>query len=122
MTGKECAENWKKIVAIYMEDIKNENARPDHTMDKILAVMDADSVCSAFAAVAAAKPHDGRISPANRKFLEEAFLPDECENWDRKNPMVYAGIDDMHMAHVDNLVSQLRAKWESVVLSCISAV
>ena len=112
MNGKECAANWKIIVSIYKEDIKKDDARPDHTMGRILGEMDIESARAAFAAVAAVKPYDGRISPWNRKFLAEASLPDECMAWDHSNPMVYAGVDDIHMSHVDNLVTQLRVAAE----------
>lgn len=111
MSGKECAENWKKIISAYKENIRSGDSRPDHTMDRILDVMDIESAHTAFAAVAAVKPYDGRISPRNRDFLTKTSIPDECRNWDRSNPMVYAGVDEIHMAHVDNLVTELRKRY-----------
>ena len=112
MNGKECAENWKKIVSAYKENIRSGDSRPDHMMDKILDVMDIESAYVAFAAVAAVKSHDKRISPWNRDFLAKASIPDECKDWDPGNPMVYAGIDEIHMSHVDNLVTKLRKRYE----------
>lgn len=52
MNGKECAENWKKIISAYKENIRSGDSRPDHTMDRILDVMDIESAHTAFAAVA----------------------------------------------------------------------
>lgn len=114
MSGKECAENWKKIISAYKENIRSGDSRPDHTMDKILDSMDIESTYTAFAIVAAVKPHEDRISSWNRKFLAEASLPDECRAWNHSNPMVYAGIDDIHMAHVDDLVTELRKRYKEM--------
>ena len=111
MNGKECADKWKMIVSAYKENIRSGDSRPDNTMDRILDVMDVESAHTAFAAVAAVKSYDGRISPRNRNFLAEASIPDECRKWDHSNPMVYAGIDEIHMAHVDNLVTELRKRY-----------
>ena len=108
---------WKDVVTAY-KDTREEN-RPDTTTDAILAKMTLSDAITVFSLVAKIKEHDGRIYGTNRDFMNERFSAFSDNNydvarlatdWTRDNPFIHAGLDDIHTAHIDNLITELRKR------------
>ena len=107
MKGKEIKDYWKEIVKIYKETIKQDN--PKITMDTIYQRLDKAKVNETFATIAAIKSKDGRISPQNRQKLKSIPVDPDNLVWSSSNPVIYAGVDDIHTSHIDNLITELEA-------------
>lgn len=105
MRGKEIKDCWKEIVKIYKETIKQDN--PKITMDTIYQRLDKAKVNETFATIAAIKSTDGRISPRNREKLKVIPIDPDNVIWDCSNPVIYAGVDDIHTSHINNLITEL---------------
>lgn len=106
MNNKECAKTWKTITKIY-EETRTEN-NPRKTMDQIVMSVGMDATKEAFATVAAIKKHDGRIYGTNRDYMNS--IPVNLEAVERKseNPVIHAGLDDIHTTHINQLITELR--------------
>ena len=61
-----------------------------------------------FATVAAIKKHDGRIYGKNREYMNSIPVDSEIVEWRSGNPVVYAGLDDIHTTHINQLITELR--------------
>lgn len=107
MKGKEIKDYWKEIVKIYKETIKQDN--PKITMDTIYQRLDKAKVNETFATIAAIKSKDGRISQQNRQKLKSIPVDPDNLVWSSSNPVIYAGVDDIHTSHIDNLITELEA-------------
>lgn len=105
MTSKECMEAWKKVVQIYNE---TRGTTPEVTMNKIIDSLGVENTKEVFATVAAIKEHDGRIYGENRKYMDSIPVNPESVEWNYSNPMRYAGLDDIHPAHINQLITELR--------------
>ena len=107
MSGMECADNWRKVVKIY-KDLRPKN-NPEETARHIINELGYENTLYVFSVVAQIKSWDGRISRKNREFLKHNVNTDEnIAKWERGNPMIYAGLDDIHSAHIDNLITEMR--------------
>ena len=104
MTPSETATVWRSIVYIYNE---TREKGPKETMQKILERWDLADVKETFATVAKIKEHDGRIYGLNRKAM--ASTPTNPEAVERVfgNPMFTAGLDDIHPAHIHQMITEL---------------
>ena len=98
-----CAKAWKKVCNCY-DETRDEN-NPCVTMQKIVDELGMEQTREVFATVAKIKEHDGRISAYNRKQLENVVVNPECLI--NGNPIMYAGLDHIHTAHIDNLITEL---------------
>lgn len=107
MTPKECANAWKEIIRVYKDTIEES---PQFTVNKIIENLGFDKTKEVFATVAAIKKHDGRIYGKNRKYMESIQVNSDAVEWKYGNPMVSAGIDDIHTAHINQLITELRMR------------
>lgn len=105
MNPRECANVWETVCNCYDETIKTAN--PEIAMDKIIEKVGMRRAKEVFATFAKIKKNDGRISGYNRKKLENIAVNEKCLERSESNPMINAGLDHIHTAHVDNLISQL---------------
>lgn len=102
----ELASNWKRIVAIYRETIEFNN--PELTVKRMIEALGFEALTKTFAVVARIKQNDGRIYGENRKFMNCITVDEDAVKWERDNPMIYAGLDDIHTSHINNLITEIR--------------
>ena len=111
----EIAKNWKVIVRIYNS---SKTMTPDNTAKIIVETLGYDQAVETFAVIAAIKIHDGRIYGANRDWLNSVYYASkaydlEVTAWSRENPVIYAGLDDIHTAHINQIITALRKMKEA---------
>ncbi len=105
LTPLEYSKIWKEVVDTYN---KTKNLGPNETVDKILENLSFSDVKETFAAVAAIKSHDGRIYGKNRTYMNEVEVNPDGVVWESRNPFIYAGLDDIHTTHINQLIDSLR--------------
>ena len=98
MNAKEIANIWKEVVKIYNNT--RENNLPEKTMEEIIRKFGLEK--------AAIKKHDGRIYGKNREYMNSIPVDSEIVEWRSGNPVVYAGLDDIHTTHINQLITELR--------------
>lgn len=106
LNKSELAANWKQIVAIYRKTIEFNN--PEFTVKKITEALGIEASVETFAVVTRLKKNDGRISGENRNFMNRIMVDEDAVKWERGNPMIYTGLDDIHTSHVNNLITEIR--------------
>lgn len=106
MTSIEIANTWKEIVKIYNET--RETTPPEDTMCDIIHKFGIKKTEEVFATIAAIKKHDGRIYGVNREYMDGISVVTENVERRRENPIIYAGLDDIHTAHINQLITELR--------------
>lgn len=104
MTSKECAKAWKMVVSIYDE---TRDETPAVTMQRIIKELGKQQAMEVFATVVAMKKDDGRISDKNKEAMNAVEYNHESAVWGNGNPMVYAGLDFIHPAHINQLITEL---------------
>lgn len=77
-------------------------------MNQIIEWLGIDNTKEVFATIATIKKYDGRISHINREYTNSIPVNRLCIRPLRDNPVIYAGLDDIHMAHIDQLITELR--------------
>lgn len=107
MTTRELAEVWKGLVKIYKET-RFTTADPRDCIRQATSRYGREAVLETLAAVAALKIGDGRIYPENRAFLKNVEFEPMAGRWDNRNHLIYAGIDTIHTAHINQLIEALR--------------
>lgn len=105
MTTYVCATTWKEVVRIYNE---TSETSPKTTMDRIIEYLGIDNTKEVFATIAAIKKHDARIYRENRKYTDSIPVNPLSIRCNRDNPVLYAGLDDIHPVHIDQLITELR--------------
>jgi len=105
MNAKEIANAWKEIVRIYN---KTREQSPTATMCEIIHKFGVKQTEEVFATIAAIKKHDGRIYGANRDYMNSIPIDNEIVEWRSGNPVIYAGLDDIHTTHINQLITELR--------------
>lgn len=105
MTLKETAEVWKQIVSIYKETRETD---PETTVKEIIHTVGFEKAREAFATVAAIKKHDGRIYGENRKYMDSIPVDPKAVERTYRNPVLYAGLDDIHTTHINQMITELR--------------
>lgn len=105
MNAKEIANAWKKVVQIYNE---TKELTPKTAMCEIIRSFGVKQTEEIFATVSAIKKHDGRIYGENREYMNSIPVDKEIIEWRSGNPVVYAGLDDIHTAHINQLITELR--------------
>lgn len=105
MTTYACVAAWKEVVRIYKE---TRETSPKTTMDKIIEHLGIDNTKEVFATIAAIKKHDGRIYGANREYMNSIPVNSLSIRYNSDNPVLYAGLDEIHTVHIDQLIIELR--------------
>lgn len=105
MDAKEIASAWKEIVRIYNE---TREQSPTATMCEIIHKFGVKQTEEVFATIAAIKKHDGRIYGVNRDYMNSIPVDNEIVEWRSGNPVIYAGLDDIHTTHINQLITELR--------------
>ena len=105
MTPAECASAWKVVVHIYND---TRETTPDATMNKIIDSLGIEKTKEVFATVASIKKNDGRIYGKNREYMNSISVNPVSVVWSHENRMIYAGLDDIHTAHINQLITELR--------------
>ena len=104
MTARECADNWKKVIAIFND---SRDTNPKVTAERIVAELGKEDAMTVFATVAKIKEHDGRIYGNNRDVMNRTPYVKEATEWVSGNPMVHAGLDDIHTTHINQIITYL---------------
>lgn len=104
MTAKECADIWKEIIKIYNE---TRDKTPETTVKRIIEKFGKEKTYTVFATVSKIKKHDGRIYGKNRKVMDATPYVPEATDWRFGNPMVSAGLDDIHTTHINQMIGAL---------------
>ena len=105
MNANEIASVWKEIVRIYNN---TRNTSPKTIINEIVDTFGIEKAKEVFATVAAIKKHDGRIYGINREYMNSIPVDPENVEWRRGNPIIYAGLDDIHTTHINQLITELR--------------
>lgn len=103
--ANEIANAWKKIVRIYND---TSDQTPEVTMNYIIRELGVVQTKEVFATVAAIKKYDGRIYGINREYMNGVATDPQITEWRSGNPVIYAGLDDIHTAHINQLITELR--------------
>ncbi len=110
-TPKELKDLWLKVREIFHASF-DAGEIPSQTMDKIVDAIGLDAAVEVFAAVAQIKKHDGRIYGKNREWTDSIPVNPDALTWayGAINEFCSAGLDDIHTAHVNQLITELRKK------------
>lgn len=105
MNAKEIADVWKEIVKIFNE---TRETTPKTTVNAIVDKFGMETTKEVFATVAAIKKHDGRIYGKNRDYMNCIPVDPQITEWRSGNHVIYAGLDDIHTAHINQMITELR--------------
>lgn len=105
MEANMIADVWKNVVKIYNE---TEMQTPEKTMKIIVKKYGVEKAKEVFATIAAIKKYDGRIYGANRDYMNSIDINQKNVGWNRNNPVIYAGLDDIHTTHINQLITELK--------------
>ena len=61
-----------------------------------------------FAIVSVIKKNDGRIYGRNREYINSIRVNPEMIAYKLEKPIIYAGLDDIHSAHINQLIGAIR--------------
>ena len=106
MTREECANAWKTVVQCYKDTITIND--PKTTILRIVNTLGLERTKEIFATISKIKEHDGRINSHNREYLKTIVIDAHNIVWERSNSLIRAGLDDIHTAHINNLITELR--------------
>jgi hypothetical protein len=109
MDAKRCADIWKKVVEIYHENFQDGY---EVTVERLVKKYGLKDVLLVFSTVAKIKEHDGRIYGRNREFMQATPYVPEAVEWTHPNPMMRAGIDEIHTSHINQMIGELRKRAE----------
>lgn len=105
LNKKNVAENWKKVVEIYNSTRETD---PNITAKEIVNQIGYEQTVETFAVVAAIKKYDGRIYGKNRDWMNQISVDPEAVVRERENPVYYAGLDDIHTTHINQIITALQ--------------
>lgn len=105
MQKNECAKAWKQVTKIYDETIDQND--PRITAKRIADELGMNTAKEVFAVVSKIKQHDGRIYGRNREAMNAIPVNEDCVACDTDNPMFYAGLDHIHTAHINQIITEL---------------
>lgn len=100
---------WQDIVRIYINTM---DLTPQITVDEILKQYSLEDTIYAFAVISAIKKHDGWIYGDNRKFMDSISIDPVYAEMTAENPMKGCGLDEIHTAHIDQMITELRKRSE----------
>lgn len=104
MTGKEFANNWQKVIAIY-NDTKDKT--PKDTAKSIVEQLGIEEALTVFSTIAQIKRYDGRIDERLRKALSDIPYIEEAVDRGDGYPIRLEGIDDIHTTHISQIIEAL---------------
>lgn len=101
------ADEWNLLKEAYDE---TRGQDPKKTLEVLQDVLDGnlDILKITLSAYAAIRKHDGRISEKNREYYKEAPTLPDAVKWESGNPVISMGLDDIHPANVDQIMTALR--------------
>lgn len=105
---RELADIWKVIADEYHEERIHGKDRPDVTIRNSIDTFGRDAVGEALATVIRLKSTDGRISAGTRSWAAGIECNPTACTYGPDNTFMYAGLDEVHPAHLDQLVRALR--------------
>lgn len=105
--ANEYAKVWNAVVNSFKNRTNTE--KPMDLIMDILTDYPEDLVVETFAAVAQIKKYDGRIYGRNRDWMDSIAVDPVAVEWDRSNPMLRTDLDYIHTAHINQLITELRA-------------
>ncbi len=101
------AEVWAAVNDLYKN--RPDGAKPSELIKVVLNRFGELLVVETFAAVAQLKKGDGRIYGKNREWTDSMTVVPEALKWDPRNPLIRAGVDEIHTANINVLITELRA-------------
>ncbi len=101
------AEVWAAVNDLYKN--RPDGAKPSELIKVVLNRFGELMVVETFSAVAQLKKGDGRIYGKNREWTDSMTVVPEALKWDPRNPLIRAGVDEIHTANVNVLITELRA-------------
>lgn len=100
MELRECVKSWECVLFCY-----EKTTTPGECVEEIKKVLGIDKALEVFATVVRLHEGDGRIENSRRLLVNTVPVnPDACI---LGSDMCYAGIDKIHMSHVDTILSGL---------------
>lgn len=110
MTGKEFANNWQKVIAIY-NDTKDKT--PKYTADNIIRQFGKQEALTIFSTIAQIKRYDGRIDRRLREALKDIPYIEEAVDRGDGYPIECKGLDDIHTTHISQIIEELLKEREA---------
>lgn len=106
----EIAKNWKVIVRIYNS---SKTMEPDDIAKKIVETLGYEQTVETFSVIVSIKIHDDRIYEDNRNWINSVYFASKAYDsgattWSRENPVIYAGLDDIHTEYINQILTALR--------------
>lgn len=106
----EIAKNWKIIVRIYNS---SKTMEPDDIAKKIVETLGYEQTVETFSVIVSIKIHDDRIYEDNRNWINSVYFASKAYDsgattWSRENPVIYAGLDDIHTEYINQILTALR--------------
>ena len=105
MNAKEITDIWKSVVKIFRN---TKQGGPKITVNAIIEQFGIEDTKEVFATVTAIKQHDGRINRKNREYMDTVPVNLQNIKINSENPVMYAGLDDIHTAHINQMITELR--------------
>ncbi len=100
-------DTWKKLVDMYAK-YREHGYGPNETIEGLRDHVSDLLIKNLFATYCKVRSHDGRISDKNRDFYSVAVICEDTAKWESWNPITRMGLDDIHPAHVDQLMDSFR--------------
>ena len=100
---------WKDIVNVFNE---TRDEGPIVTVDKVVEKYGLDNTINTFVIVSGIKKSDGRIYGENRKFMDSVLSSPMFWEWKTDYHMRDCGLDDIHTAHINQMITELRKRSE----------
>ena len=110
LTPAQAAENWLKVKKHYEE---TRETNPEVTAKAIVDDIGITEAVETFAVIARIKRYDGRIYGENRRFMNNVPVDPDCTIWDGSNPVIKTGLDDIHTAHINQIIGGLRKIYDN---------
>ena len=104
LNATEIADNWRKVV-----EIKNssEGHRPDLDAKSIVDILGLESTLETFSCIIRIKENDGRIYGKVREYFSNIEVDESAAVYERGNPVIYAGLDDIHPTHIQQIAQYI---------------
>lgn len=101
-------DTWELICKAH-DLARSHEKSPADAVKYMLKKTSRDNLINCFAAYAKLRPSDGRISEKNRTYLySNCYVDKGVGEWSQDNPLIRMGLDIIHPAHVDQLISELK--------------
>jgi len=105
------ASTLESVVALRGDGTLGEEG-PIVTVDKVVEKYGLDNTINTFVIVSGIKKSDGRIYGENRKFMDSVLSSPMFWEWKTDYHMRDCGLDDIHTAHINQMITELRKRSE----------